>query len=290
VLVLNWNRRRLTERCIDSLEHEGSPWTAYVLNNGCKPDERYAYEADDRIVVVDTPTNLGFAAGVNLLAGRAIDGGAGALVLLNNDATLEQGALGELSAALGRGAAVACPMIIDASTGRVWGVGGSIRWPLGRTTSPYRGARPDEVPADPSPTDFGTGACLAIAAEAFIDVGDLDETYFAYWEETDWCVRAGRRGLAIVTCPSARVVHEGGVSSPPPARLQLLIRNVILFMRRNGRPAHWLTFVPFLVCWTIPTWSARSFVREPRATARAVVLALAWHLQRPRLPPPRTGR
>lgn len=123
VLVLNWNRRRLTERCIDSVGHQESPWAVYVLNNGCTADERYATESDDRVVVVDSPTDLGFAAGVNLLAGRAIDEGADALILLNNDARLGPRALGELSAALHRGAAVACPMIIDASTGRVSGVG-----------------------------------------------------------------------------------------------------------------------------------------------------------------------
>ena len=276
IIVLNWNRRDETRRCIKSCPVSQR---IYVLNNGCDESELYVHEGRPRETVISSSSNLGYAAGVNLLASLALADGAQWLLLLNNDATLEPGALAEVSTATGLGVAAVCPMVIDHSSGRVWSVGGRISARTGRVSSNYHGWEPDAVPDVSQEVDFGTGACLLISGQAMREIGGLDATYFAYWEETDWCRRATDAGYRIITCPTARATHVGGVSSTPSLRLHLMTRNGLLYLRRHSSRRELLRFLPAFLLWTLPTWSVRPFLADPKRTLRAVGLALAWHLR-----------
>jgi GT2 family glycosyltransferase/CelD/BcsL family acetyltransferase involved in cellulose biosynthesis len=62
--------------------------------------------------------------------------------------------------------------------------------------------------------DAATGACLFLRRSAFADVGPFDERFFVYFEETDWLVRAKRRGWRTVFVPAVEAVHVSGGSSP----------------------------------------------------------------------------
>ncbi len=288
IIVLNWNQLQATRECISSLPAEDPNWHAFVVDNGSRPTER----ADERSIVhtkltfLPSPTNLGFAAGVNVGLREALREGFQKFLLLNNDALLQGGALDTLRRSMKPGVAAVCPMIVDSRSGRVWSVGGSIHWRLGLTSSHFNGAATSEVPLQGWDCDFGSAACLLLSATAVRMVGLLDESYFAYWEETDWCVRAKRAGFRIVTSPESRATHLGGASTSAEVRLYFMVRNCVLFMRRHASRAQQLTFVPVLCLWTIPVWSARPATRRPLATCRAVAGALVWHLRRLRLPPP----
>jgi GT2 family glycosyltransferase len=250
-------------------------------------EERLASDAIvGRLSVLDLATNQGFTGGVNQAARRALSDGHEWILLLNNDAVLGPGALAALRRVRGPSIAAACPAIVDEASGRVSALGGNIAWSRGLTRDRHHGERIDDLPGRPESVDFGTGAGLLLSAEALRKVGLLDETYFAYWEETDWCTRARRAGFTIRTCPEAIVVHRGGASSDPASRLYLLVRNCLIFMRRHARRRDFVTFLPVFILWTIPLWSTRPALSSPLATVSAVCRAVAWHLKRPRLPPP----
>jgi GT2 family glycosyltransferase len=61
--------------------------------------------------------------------------------------------------------------------------------------------------------DWVTGACLLARREAIEEVGLLDEGFFMYSEELDWCRRAKERGWKVIYLPTAKVIHHGGQSS-----------------------------------------------------------------------------
>ncbi|HEX2987967.1 MAG TPA: glycosyltransferase family 2 protein, partial [Chloroflexota bacterium] len=65
----------------------------------------------------------------------------------------------------------------------------------------------------PFPVDHPLGAAMMIRREALESVGMLDEEYFMYCEEVDWCIRAKQSGWQIYQLPSAKVVHHVGGSS-----------------------------------------------------------------------------
>ncbi len=58
--------------------------------------------------------------------------------------------------------------------------------------------------------DYVKGACLLLRAEALAQVGPLDEGFFLYFEETDWCRRARQAGWRICLCPDVTVQHLEG--------------------------------------------------------------------------------
>jgi GT2 family glycosyltransferase len=60
--------------------------------------------------------------------------------------------------------------------------------------------------------DFVMGACLLVRREAIAEVGLLDESFFLFSEETDWCYRFGRAGWKTLFFPGAEAVHVGGAS------------------------------------------------------------------------------
>jgi hypothetical protein len=70
----------------------------------------------------------------------------------------------------------------------------------------YEGGRPFSI-------DFALGACLMVRREAIMAGGLLDEGYFMYAEEVDWCWRMRRAGWPMWCVPAARVVHHGGAST-----------------------------------------------------------------------------
>ena len=65
----------------------------------------------------------------------------------------------------------------------------------------------------PFPIDFALGAALMVRREAIEAAGLLDEGYFMYAEEVDWCWRMQRAGWPFYCVPAARVIHHGGAST-----------------------------------------------------------------------------
>jgi len=90
------------------------------------------------------------------------------------------------------------------------------------------------------------GACMLIRSDVFRTIGLFDPDYFAYWEETDFCYRASKKGYGIVYVPTAKVWHKvasslGGILSP--IRVVYLTRNMILFVKKNAEPYEKIKFM-----------------------------------------------
>lgn len=86
------------------------------------------------------------------------------------------------------------------------------------------------------------GSCMLIKREVFERIGLFDERYFAYYEETDFCVRAKRTGFKIMYCPTAKIWHKVGASlgrRASPMRMYLSTRNRTIFVRRNFPEELW---------------------------------------------------
>jgi GT2 family glycosyltransferase len=94
----------------------------------------------------------------------------------------------------------------------------------------------------PFPVGFALGAALMVRREAISTVGLLDEGYFMYAEEVDWCWRMQRSGWPIYCVPSARVIHHGGASTQQfreESRLNLWRSRKRLFAKFYGPVKRW---------------------------------------------------
>jgi GT2 family glycosyltransferase len=107
----------------------------------------------------------------------------------------------------------------------------SRRYLVGRT---YRGA-------DTFRVDWVSGACMMVRRDAFERAGLLDEGFFMYWEDADWCRRIGREGYGVYCVPRARVIHhEGGSSGRRPAHLVWAFhRSVYRYYTKHDAPQVW---------------------------------------------------
>ena len=61
--------------------------------------------------------------------------------------------------------------------------------------------------------DWISGACMVVRRQAFQDVGPLDERFFMYWEDADWCKRMWQAGWKVVYNPNFAIMHTVGGSS-----------------------------------------------------------------------------
>lgn len=256
-----------------------------LIDNGCVRDHsaqfRRALEGA-RVIVRRNASNLGFAAGMNQVLRAMKKDGTDAVVLLNSDAVLERDALLELITQLGDdGVAAVAPAVWSGERGRLQleGLGDRIDWPRGRPTVRFRGA--DKAMASLLPAfdaEWLSGTCLVIKPEALSSVGLLDERYFAYFEETDWCVRATRMGWRLRNCPSANVQHVGAASSTCADKLHWMLRNNLLFMRKLARRRYLPVFLAYWWLIQVPNLSRWCLKVAPRATLSSIWRAMRWNL------------
>lgn len=226
VLIVNYKAYEELGRCLRSLEPYRRADDEVVVVDYESDAGALAAATGGRagVDVVARSDNLGFAAGVNIAAGRAR---ATYLMLLNPDTTLEGPVIRALEDWLisHPDAGAAGPRVLndDGSIqptarrfpGVTTALGGRSTWLTKRFPSNWLskhnlGARDATSPID---VDWVSGVCLMTPRELFHRLGGLDEGFFMYWEDADYCYRVRDAGLRRCYVPSAAVRHPGGRSA-----------------------------------------------------------------------------
>ena len=243
VVIVSWNTREHLVACLRSVAVAGQalPIETIVVDNGSADGSAEAAAATG-VQVIRNAENRGFAAAVN--QGLSVARGRHAL-LLNPDARLPERAIADLAAYL------------DA-TPDVGIVGAALRDPDGRRQQSVaeipslatellnrallRRFHPDRE-AGEAPRDVPSviGACLMARRTAIDAVGPLDEGYFVFLEETDWCVRMREKGFRVVHHPGVVVAHAQGAAKAhaPAAGWIEYTRSLYRFFRlRRSRGAY----------------------------------------------------
>ncbi|MFZ1072427.1 MAG: glycosyltransferase family 2 protein [Verrucomicrobiia bacterium] len=219
VIIVTRNTCALTRAAVQSvLDGHDSPATdVFVVDNGSTDDTASVLPREfPQIQLIRPGKNLGFARACNLAAERA---GGEFLLLLNSDARLAPGALA-LAVAWMRGrtdCAVAGAQLLNADGSRQNSIA---NFPTLATEllnkSLLRRLRPEKFPGKehdfrgPVEVETIVGAFMLIRKAAWDALGGLDERYFFFFEETDFCLRARRRGFRVFHLPDVRVWHGQG--------------------------------------------------------------------------------
>jgi hypothetical protein len=249
VIVVSWNTRDLLADCLASVRAHAPGAEQVVVDNGSEDGSAaMVRERHPEAVLVENRSNRGFARAVNQGIDRATRP---VVVLLNPDAVLTAGAIPALLDALQSDPAigVAGAQLLDADGTRQHSFDNfpslateCLNKSLMRRLFP--GRFPDKSRELASVTDVESviGACLAVPRAAIEKVGPLNERYFVFLEETDWCLRMKRAGLRVVHVPAAKVTHLQGrakAKRPVLARIEYL-RSLFLYFRINRGAAAWL--------------------------------------------------
>ena len=223
IVIVNFNGRGHLEGCLGSLTAHppDTPAEIVVVDNASTDASADAVSAFPSVRLVRLPANVGFSAGNNV----GIRATRGALVLLlNNDTIVPAGALDRLVGRLEAdpSAAVAGPRLID-GRGEPELSFGSMISPLGElrqkiVTALYardvgivtswvrRATRREQY------VDWVSGACLLVRREVAEQVALLDERFFLYTEDVDFCASVRAAGWKVLFTPAADVVHLRGRS------------------------------------------------------------------------------
>ena len=276
IVVVSFNTRELLRRCLASTA--GAPFAIEIVvvdNASSDGTGAMVREEFGDVRLVANTTNRGFAAATNQGILTLADHN-DFILLLNPDAALRPDALAHLVHFMRAHPRVGvCGARLVYPDGRLQA--GAFRFPtllmaffdlfpprgplLGRLYDSYLNGRyPEEQNDLPFPIDHPLGAAMLIRAETLAEVGLLDEGYWLYAEEVDWCWRCRRAGWAIWQVPAAVVVHVGGASSS-----QFRSRSFVALHRARSRFVrkwqsagyrHWYAWIVRLgmVAATLRTW------------------------------------
>ena len=272
IVVLNWNNRDVTLDCVESLratDLEGA--RILVVDNGSTDGSSEALERrfpDVRQIVL--PENQGYAGGNNAGTRAALADGAGAVLLLNNDTRVATDFLPPLLRVLNeyRDAAAVSSAIMRLDTPEVLQEAYfEVYWGFGLIRRRGVNALPGEGFDVVRSVDAASGCSLLVRREAIEHVGLLDEAYFAYHEEVEWCVRARKAGWRVFYQPYSRVYHHFSKSTDVKRPLPLKVR------RRGAELPN-----PIALQWNpVRTYlGARNSVRFIRAHASVLRTLYFW--------------
>ena len=224
VIVVTWNSRADLERLLPSV-HEGARSASIqliVVDNASTDGSAALVEARyPEARIIRNAHNAGFAAANNQ---AMLVADARYVMLLNPDTVVMPGAIDVLVGFLDarEHVWVAGPALLNSDgTEQRSGVRFPAVWnilvealfldrlfPSTRLFGAHRELYLDST--RPRPVDYVQGSCMAVRSRAITVTGTLDEGYFMYFEETDWCRRIKQAGGEVWICPDARVVHFGG--------------------------------------------------------------------------------
>lgn len=242
VVILNWNNPGDTLACLQSIAALDYPLLkTIVVDNGSSDNsvERIRSAYPD-VQVVETGANLGYAGGNNVGIHHALAAGAEAVCILNNDVTVEPDFLGTLMAALQReaGVGVVTPLVAQQTNGvsSVWALGAAVDWHTALVTRCHAGESADSRrSAPPFAVAIAPGAAMLVKREVFERVGLLDESYFLYFEETDWCLKVHQAGYRILAVPGSLVWHKvsATLGTTSPVIDYYMLRNHLHLIQRH---------------------------------------------------------
>jgi GT2 family glycosyltransferase len=211
-IVLNWNGWQDTINCVAALKRSTyADLTILIVDNGSTNDSIVRIrDVYPEILLIESGKNRGFAGGNNLGIRYALTRGADYIWLLNNDTQPDANALTALvSKALSdrRIGAVAsiCYYADDPSRVEAWGGARVNLWlGYGRNSTTQR---PDDW------FDSLNGTSMLVSRLAMQHAGLLDEGFFLYWEDTEFCLRLRKNGWRIAAAPDSRVLHKVNAST-----------------------------------------------------------------------------
>lgn len=238
VVILNFNGWQETLTCVDAvLKQSYKDFHIYLIDNGSKDEslkKLTKYDSHYKITFFKNPVNDGFSGGVNIGIRHAIENDYDYVALLNNDATITKDWLKILlNASQKQGSAATTGLLLDGTGKKIESTGDSYSaWGL-----PFPRQR-DETVADARDSEFvfgGTAGATLYKTDLFRDIGLFDETFFAYFEDTDISFRAQLAGHKAYYEKAAIAYHDHGTTSSkmPGFTVQQTFKNLPLFFWKD---------------------------------------------------------
>lgn len=255
IVIVNWNGRELLARCLRSIAATAGDQRCriYVVDNGSTDGSQAMLRAEfPEVQLREAPHNPGFAGGNNIALREILALGEGAppqILLLNPDTIVQPGALQALVRTLESnpqyGMVGALLLNEDGTFQASYVDFPTLAQEFLILTGLGRKLKGEHYPshslgesAAPRTVDYVIGACILVRTAALAQIGLMDEGFFMYSEETDWCYRCRQAGWQVAFAPQAVIIHLGGGSTRQVKAKMLaeLYRSRVRFFRKHYGP------------------------------------------------------
>lgn len=261
-VILNTNRRADTLACLESLAANDYPrHQALVLDNASTDGSVEAIRsAFPNVHLLGLPQNLGYAGNNNVGIQAALEQQADWVFVLNEDVVLAPGTLTRLMEVAESEARIGVvgPLVYHHDEPAVIQSAGGIL--TAQWLSHHRGQNEPDTGQYPRPqtVDWISGCAILVRRQVIEQVGALDERFFYYWEETEWCLRARRAGWQVVLAPQAKLWHKGVQRDyrPGPNITYYWVRNWLMTLSKHRAPGRaWA----YALTWIVRNWASWTF-------------------------------
>jgi N-acetylglucosaminyl-diphospho-decaprenol L-rhamnosyltransferase len=238
IVIVSYNTAALLRRCLHALEGTRTAHEIVVVDNASQDGSAALVAAEfPQVRLLALPRNLGYAGGTNAALAQ-LGADCDSILILNPDTEASAGAVDVMAEFLAQHprigvvgprllnpdgtlqrAAFRFPTVISAAIDL---------FPPGEVLpgrlydSAWHGRYAAELRDEPFAVDYPLGACMLVRRAVIDEVGPMDEGYFMYSEEVDWCRRIKAAGWAIWQVPAARVTHVGGAATSQ-TRVRMLV-------------------------------------------------------------------
>lgn len=298
-IIINRNTKDLLMDCLDSVYRtvRQSEFEIWVVDNGSSDDSvTAAKERFPDVRIIENRENLGFARANNQALGKMRGDYA---VLLNSDAVLTEGAIDTMVAFMevNKEIGICGGQLLNRDGSRQNSISNIptlatelLNKSLLRRLFPQKYPGKEQTFSAPVEVETVIGACMVVRRKAMDDAGLMDEAYFFFLEETDWCLQMRKRGWKVFHHPLARIYHLQGQTAkkvPVRARIEYWRSRYVFFEKNYGTRASGVLRAGLFIKLSVDLFlafllSLATLFSYKRAVDKLRLYSgiLSWHLRR----------
>ena len=243
VIIVNWKKYDITSSCIESiLNSTNSNLKIILVDNESDNKKVKNFKFRNEIEIIQNKKNEGFSKANNIGIDYALKNNYDYTLLINNDTIVEKNLIEVLlKTAQAKNFSVVQPLILNYNGKEIWNAGGRIDYFFGNFIT--RKKLVNSLNSSHELTEWLTGCCCLFKTKIFKEIGKLDESFFAYYEDVDFSLRLKKHGYKIGFTSKTHIYHyesfssisnnsKGGKLSPYIHYLN--IRNHILILKKHS--------------------------------------------------------
>lgn len=210
IIILTCKAEKLIFSCLSSLakiEKASYDIQTFIVDNGSSEAVlNKLIKTYPQIILIENKINYGFAKGINYGLKFAFQEGIDWLLLLNDDTLVDKNFLTTLITSAEKKGYLICGPKIVTKDNLIWSLGGEIdKKSFSGTLIGY--GQKNRLVKEEKAVDYISGTAMLVNRKIFEKIGFLDEDYYLYYDDVDFCLRAKKAGFSSYIVPTAEIVH-----------------------------------------------------------------------------------
>lgn len=243
VILVNYNGAKYNFECIDSILNSSYENIEIIVVDNASTDnsvELLSNKYSNEIIILKSEINGGFSYANNIGIQYALDNGSEYILLLNNDTVVNKNSISCLiQESIKNGNCATCPKInYYDRRDFIWSAGGKINWITGNAVHFGINEKENNIYNKKKYVDFATGCCILLNKDIIKKIGYLEEKYFLYFEDVDYCMKINNNNIKILYCPNSIIYHKVSASTggdETPLFIYYITRNRLLFNKKYNK-------------------------------------------------------